>query len=421
MNFSAIGCSFRTAPVAVRERLAFTPATLQRALAELTARYSCEAVVLGTCNRVELYLARPLDVAPLDAELVGEYLCELHHIPHADLRPHLYAHYNAEAIRHLFRVVASLDSLVVGEGQIAGQVKEAYESARAQSASGPFLNALFQQARQVAKRVRSETGISRGNVSISSVAVEFVRGVFSTFADKTVLVIGAGKMGGLTLHALRDLAPRQILVINRTLAKAQTLAHDCGGTAVPWEKLDDALAQADIVLSTTGAPTPIITKARYEQLPHRPAGPVVMIDIAIPRDIEPSLHDSDRVFLYNVDDLHAVRDRVLAERRKHIAPAEQIVEQEQRRFLNEWSRRRNGPIIARLQRDADAKRQAILTELHAKLTGPLTEADRKAIDYAFRLFQNQLLHGPISTLNESSHESGGGMLDALRRLFRLGE
>jgi glutamyl-tRNA reductase len=342
-------------------------------------------------------------------------------VPAGDVRPHLYAHADADAVRHLFRVAASLDSLVVGEGQIAGQVKRAYEAAAQCAAAGPHLHALFQHARVVAKRVRRETGIARGHVSVSSVAVDYVRQVFDHFHDKTVLVVGAGKMGGLTLKHLRGLRPRRILVTNRSPEKAGAVAAGCGGEAVAWEALDEVLAWADIVLSTTGAPEPIMTAKRFAGvLARRAGGPMVILDIAVPRDFDPTIHDGDRVCLFNIDDLTRTREATLSDRLRHVAPAEAIVEQEARRFVGEWARRRHGAAIAQLTEDFDRKRRAVLGQLLGKLNGRLTEADRQAVEGAFRLLQNQFLHGPISALGEASREGGGStLLEALRQLFRL--
>jgi glutamyl-tRNA reductase len=418
-----VGCSFRTAPVEVRERLAFADAKLGPALDELGVRYGCEAAILSTCNRVELYLARADSPVGPDADLIAEFLAEFHRLSAVALRPHLYEHRQAEAVRHLFRVGASLDSLIVGEGQIAGQVKRAYELAQSRATAGPVLHALFQQARQVAKRVRAETGIARGHVSVSSAAVDYVRQVFDHFGDKTVLVIGAGKMGELTLNQLRRLQPHRILVTNRSLGKAEAVARGCGGVALPWERLDEMLARADIVLSTTGAAEPIVTKRRWEAiLPHRDGGPVVILDIAVPRDFDPRIHDGDRTCLFNIDDLKRIREQTLRDRLKHVAPAERIIEEEQKRFLSEWARRRNGPVIARLTQDFEAKRQVIVTQLLDRLNGKVTDADRAYIEGAFRLLQNQFLHGPISALAEEPHEGGKHtLLEALRKLFRLQE
>jgi glutamyl-tRNA reductase len=420
MILLAAGCSYRNTPIEVRERLALDERQLPEALDELVARFGCEAVVLSTCNRVEAYLARTdAEVLP-DAGVLAEFLAERRGLPAEELRLHLYEHRNADAVRHLFRVVCSLDSMIVGEGQITGQVKRAYELARERSASGQLLNALFQQALRVAKRVRTETGIARGHVSVSSVAVDYVRQVFDHFGDKTVLVIGAGKMGELTLKHLRHLRPGRILVTNRSPEKAAAVAAGCGGEPVPWERLEEVLATADIVLSTTGAAEPIMTRARYQAvLARRNRGALVILDIAVPRDFDPRIHDGERTCLFNIDDLKRIREQTLADRLRHVAPAEAIVEQEQKRFLADWSRRLHGPTIALLTADLEAKRLAIVKQLLSKLNGRLTEADSRYIEGAFRLLQNQFLHGPISALADEPHEGGHTLLEALRKLFRL--
>jgi glutamyl-tRNA reductase len=424
MMLTAIGCSFRGTPLDFREKLSFDETKLRLALGELGVRYGCESAILSTCNRVELYLAREDTDLLFDPGLIAEFLGEMHQVPAEQIKRHLYTHPQGDAVRHLFRVAASLDSLIVGEGQIAGQVKHAYEVARERGSAGPLLHALFQGARLVAKRVRRETGIAHGHVSVSSVAVDYVRQVFAHFDDKTILVIGAGKMGELTLRHLRQLHPRRILVTNRSPEKAEAMAVPCGGLAVPWDKLEDALAQADIVLSTTGAPEPIVTRRRYDEImARRTGGTVVILDIAVPRDFDPRIHDGDRTCLFNIDDLQRIREQTLQDRRRHVAPAEAIVEQEAAKFIRDWARRRNGPIIARLTQDLDAKRQVIEQELLRRINGQITDADRKYIQGALRLFQSQMLHGPISALAEESRAQHGDhtLLEALRKLFRLEE
>jgi glutamyl-tRNA reductase len=419
VNLLLVGCSHRTAPVAVRERLTIAEPRVAAVLADLLDRFGGEALVLSTCNRLEVYVSPD---AATGSPAVGDFLAEWHGLDHAVVRPHLYDRRDGEAVRHLFRVAASLDSLIVGEGQISGQVKRAYELAQQAAAAGPLLHGLFQHARLVAKRVRRETGIAQGHASVSSVAVDYVRQVFAHFHDKTVLVIGAGKMGGLTLKHLKALAPYRILVTNRSPDKAKEVAAGCGGEPVPWERLTDVLARADIVLSTTGAPEPIVTRKQFKKvLAQRTGGPMVILDIAVPRDFDPAIHDGDRVCLFNIDDLQRIREQTLGQRFKHVAPAEAIVEQEANRFVAEWARRRNGPIIAQLTDDLDRKRRAVLGQLLGKLNGRLSDADRQTIEGAFRLLQNQFLHGPISAIGEASREGGGSaLLDALRELFRLG-
>ncbi len=432
MILLAVGGSHQTMPVAVRERLAFRDDQVGPALDALNKNLGWEAVLLSTCNRVELYLGQVLESGLVPAQAtpgddVADFLAEFHGLPPAEVRPYLYVRRNADAVRHLFKVASSLDSLVVGEGQISGQVKKAYERALQQGTTGPLLNVLFPAARRVGKRVRTETGISQGQASVSSAAVEYVRGVFEHFDDKTVLVIGAGKMGELTLRHLRQLRPRHILVTNRSPEKAAAVARGCGGEALPWDKLDDCLARADIVLSTTGAPEPVVTRERWQRvLARRTGGAAVIFDIAVPRDFDPQVHDGDQTFLYNIDDLKRLRDDKLAHRRQHLAPALAIVEQETQRVLRDGARRRNGPVIDRLTKEIEAKRREVVDNLLARLNGRLSEADQRYIEKAFCVFQNRLLDGPISALAEETHAgpsapSGHTLLDALRKLFRLQE
>jgi len=421
MKLLAVGCSHRTAPIGLREHLALDEERLFLALDDLVGRYGCEAVILSTCNRLEIYVAGDDDVAELNAGLLNQFLAEFHALPAAQLTPHLYEFSQDGTVRHLFRVSASLDSMIVGEGQIAGQVKRAYELAGQRGTVGPVLHAVFQRAHQVAKRVRTETGIGAGHVSISRAAVEYVRQVFDHFEDKTVLVIGAGKMGELTLRHLRTLGPRRILVANRSSEKAQELATACGGAPVPWNALDGALAKADIVLSATGAPEPIISLERYQRIQaERHRGTLVILDIAVPRDFDPRIHDGDQTCIFNIDDLKRICEQTLSDRLKHVGPAEAIVAEETGRFLKEWSRRQHAPVIARLTRDFEIKRQTVLKQLFRHLNGKMEEQDRAYIDGAFRLLQNQFLHGPISALADEAAESGKHtLLEALRKLFRL--
>lgn len=422
MNLRAVGCNVGSAPVGVRERLAFDAAKLGRALAELPARYGAEAVVLGTCNRVELYLARPEVGGPVHAPLVAEFLAETHGLRPEHIGPHLYEHADAAAVRHLFRVAGGLDSVVVGEGQIAGQVNEAFEAARKAGATGPLLNALFPAAQRVSKRVRTETGIARGNVSVASAALVFLRQIFDTLTDKTVLVVGTGKMGRVTLKHLREQRPAAVLVTSRTPGRAAEVADGCGGRAVPWDFLDDALITADIVLSATTCTEPVVGRRRFdEKVRGRRGGrKLVIFDMAAPRNFDPRIHDGDRVSVFNVDDLTAVRDEQLAERRRHVGPAEGIVEAEVGRFVLDWNRRKDGPVIGRLTAEVDRVREGVVGPLLEKLGDRLTAAEVARIEGAFRLFQNRLLHGPIAALREGGGEPPPGTLrDALMKLFGL--
>lgn len=422
MNLRVLGCNFRTASVEFREKLAFDPAKLERAVTGLNARFGCEVVLLSTCNRVEVYVARAPGEHPLTAELAAEFLGEIHSVPAELVAPLLYEYADAEAVKHLSRVAASLDSLIVGEGQIAGQLKQAFEFAKNLGATGPLLNALLPHSLRVAKRVRTETGISIGHISVSSVAVDYVRQVFDDFRDKTILVIGAGKMARLTLKHLQSLNPGKILVTNRSPEKGAEVARMCGGQAIPWANLDDALAKADIALSTTGAVEAIMPKKRFDAnvLPHRGTRTLVVLDIAVPRDFDPLIHDGDRVCVFNIDDLARVREQTLGERKKAVAPAEAIVTAEVKKFTDDWNRRKSGPAIRQLHQKVDGVRAEVLAPLFGKLNGKLSAADRETIEGAFRLFQNKLLHSPIAALQEASQEGESRKLvEALQKLFGL--
>jgi glutamyl-tRNA reductase len=421
MNLRAIGCNVESAAVEIREKLAFDSVKLARALTELPARYGAEAVVLGTCNRVELYIARTETDSPIHSPLIAEFLSEIHGVSVERIRPHLYELADAEAVRHLFRVAAGLDSVVLGEGQVAGQVKEAFEAAQKAGATSLLLNVLFPAASRVSKRVRTETKIAEGHASVPSAAVDHLRLVFNTFTDKTVLVIGAGEMGRLTLNHIQELHPAHVLVTNRSLERAQATAAEYGGQPVPWEQLDDLLVQADIVLSTTDAPEPIVTRRRFDERVRAKRGSraLVVFDMAVPRDFDPLLHDGDRVSVFNVDDLSRTANQWAAERRKHVPAAEAIVASEVAKFVQEWNRRKDGPVIGQLTTEVDKIRELVLLPLLGKLNGKLTDADKAYIEGAFRLFQNRLLHGPIAALQEASSHGHTGLREALMKLFRL--
>lgn len=420
MNLLTLGLSFRSATVDLRERLAFDQAKRDWAMSELASRYACESTILSTCNRVELYLAKPDGELP-SRELLAEFLQECHGVPAKTVDPHLIERHNAEAVRHLFRVTASLDSLIIGEGQIAGQVKDAFDAGLKQGTTGPLLNSLFQSAQRAAKRIRTETGITEGHVSVSSVAVDYVRQVFDHYNDKTVLVIGAGKMGRLTLKHLKELNPKQILVTNRSPEKAITLANECDGRAIPWEQLDAALIQADVILSTTGAPEPVVTESRYAKAKAKRARrTTVILDIAVPRDFDPNIHDGESVFLFNIDDLKNVREQTIARRRSHLDKAEAMIEEERKKFIEDWGRRKNGQVIAKLTDEFDKQMNEIVAPLLEKFKGKLNEEELKFLAGGFRLYKNRLLHGPISALTESTRDgSQQTMLEALKRIFRL--
>ncbi|HEV3435708.1 MAG TPA: glutamyl-tRNA reductase, partial [Gemmata sp.] len=328
---------------------------------------------------------------------------------------------DVEAVRHLFRVTSGLDSLVLGEGQIAGQVKDAFEEAQKASATGSLLNVLFPAASRVSKRVRTETKLAEGHASVPSAAMDHLRLVFNTFTDKTVLVIGAGEMGRLTLNHIQELHPARVLVTNRSLERAQAAAAEYGGQSVPWDQLDDLLVQADIVLSAVDTREPIVMRRRFDEKVRakRSGRTLVVFDLAVPRNFDPRLHDGDRVSVFNVDDLQRTADQWAAERRKHIPAAEAIVAGEVTKFVHDWNRRKDGPVIGQLTAEVDKVRETIVMPLLEKMNGKLTDADKAYIEGAFRLFQNKLLHGPIAALQEASRTGHTGLREALMKLFGL--
>lgn len=416
-----IGLSHRTAPVDLRERLAWPAGEVPAILKRIEAELGCEAVLLSTCNRLELYLAaRPTSEPPPMPDVL-DLLAAARGLSESPPRHCWYTRDALEALRHLFRVSASLDSMVLGEAQIAGQVLAAYEMAASAGTVGPCLHAGFQHARQVAKRVRRETGLTEGKVSVASLAIDYLRQVFDRFDNKIVLVIGAGKMGAVALRHLRGLGPGTILVSNRSPERAAAVAAAVGGRLLPWDQLDAGLGQAHIVLTTTGAPEPIVTAARFGAVRrHRHGRHLVILDLAVPRDVEPAVAEFEEVdLLVNVDDLQQVRAAVLRDRERHLPAAEAIVAEELDRFQKEWARRWAGPAIAALSADCDAIRHAVEAQCLGKLNGKLSDQDKQVISGALRLLQNKLLHAPIAALQEEAREGRGGLLDALVKLFRL--
>ena len=447
MTFHVVYCNHQSADLAVRERLAFPSEDIfRRAYGDWHARFpDSELVVLSTCNRVELYAAQPggdgltdpgtvsdlgtgintvTGVGTVAGANVAQFLSDLHGVPLDLFSDRLLEHHGPAAVRHLFEVASSLDSMVLGEPQIVAQVKEAYERAYRYESCGPLTNALFQSAFRVSGRVRTETALSEGRISIASVAVgEFGRGIFDRFDDKTVLVIGAGAMAEETVRYLADAGVRRFVVINRNRDRAEQLAGEWGGSTRPFEELDAALATADVVVSATGATEPIMTAARFRAI--RKASrrrPIFILDLAAPRDFDPAIAGADEnTFLYDVDDLKATCDANRALRHNEIARARRIIDEETARFIRETYHRATGPVIKRLRDEWDAIRRQEVDALLAKLPH-LADRDRQAIERTVERIVNKLLHPPLEALKvEAAAGTPHGLIDALKRLFRLHE
>ncbi len=403
-----VGLSHRTAPLAVRESLAFARDSLRDALHLMRQEASLgEAMILSTCNRVELY---GRDEDPTSPEALEGFLCRYHRRSADEVRPYLYHHCDDEAVRHAFRVAASLESMVIGEPQILGQVKDAYQAAEEAGTLGRMLNALRNRSLASAKRVRTETGIGRNAVSVSYVAVELARKIFGELRDKNVLLVGAGKMSELAAKHLVRTGARATVLGGRTFERASELAAALGGRAAPFESLRAELAVADIVISGTGAPGIVITQDDVEAARAarrgRHARPLFLIDIAVPRDVDPGVSRIGGVFLYDLDDLKSVAEANLRERLKEASAAEAMVEREVREFLD-WQRSREAvPLLVELRRKADEIRRAELEKARKRL-GPLTPEQEEALEAATSAIVNKLLHSPTVHLKEAARDGHG--------------
>ena len=422
-----VGLSHRTAPVEVREKFATGEDVLPVVLARLSARQELKEVLfLSTCNRVEV-LATPAraDDSRAAAHAVREELARHASVTLAELEPFLYASEGEAAIRHVFRVAASLDSMVLGEPQILGQVKDAYDAAMAAGTLGSFLGRCVNRAFTVAKRVRTETALGAGTVSISSVAVDLARNIFGDLANHTVLLLGAGEMAEAAAKSLGKGA-RHIRVCNRSFERGALLANAIGGDAVQWDALGDELTRADVVVASTSSKTYVVTQELVKRaMKVRKGRTLFFVDIAVPRNVEPAVHKIDNVYVYNVDDLEQEVARGLSARHAEVEAADAIVEKELREFLS-WARGLNvAPTVVALR----AKTRAVLLgELERSLASRLKhlpEGDRAALAQMVDSAVNKLLHAPTTRLKASVTESGADdatdYVKTLKHLFDLPE
>jgi glutamyl-tRNA reductase len=419
MELALIGVSHKTAPVEIRERLAFPADKIRAALESLLNQtHAAEAMILSTCNRVEIVAQGP------DAQLVQDFICAYHQIPADSISKHIYSYKNAEAIRHLFRVTASLDSMMLGEPQILGQVKEAYRLASAAGTIGSSLSPLLDRAFAVAKRVRSETGISQAAVSISYAAVELARKIFGDLSGKTVMIIGASKMGELAAKHLKRNGVASVLVTNRTFERAVEIAKMFEGAAIPFEHFTDHIDHADIVISSTGAPHFIITRPLAEQvIRNRRNKPVFFIDIAVPRDVDPTVNDIDNAFVYDIDDLQQVIDSNLKERMKEAGRAEEIIDREVQAFCTRMQSREIAPTIVLLRETLEKVRREEI-ERHRRLLRDMPaeqqEAALSAIDQVTQSLMNKILHHPIAQMKEMATDPDGAeFIEVVRKIFNV--
>jgi glutamyl-tRNA reductase len=414
-----IGLNHSTAPVQIRERITFPgddEGRVTRSFAEVAGVE--EAMILSTCNRAEIIVTAENPVE--SRERIITAIGSVHGIDPEPLKSFLYVKEGPEAIRHVFRVAASLDSMVLGEPQILGQVKEGYRRAANVNATGPILNRLMHRAFFTAKRVRSETGIGTAAVSVAYVAVELAKKILGELRDKAVLLIGAGEMAELAATHLAGHVERPIVVINRTLENACSLARSLSGAALSMEQLEEGLVSADVVIASTGSCEPVILKNQMKDVMRRRRfRPIFVIDIAMPRDVEPAVNDLDGVYLYNIDDLQAVVEENLGERREEALRGERIVEEEVVKFVDWAASLDSTPTIVALKEKLEAIRTGELARINGKLAG-LSSAEREAVEMITRSIVNKIAHDPIAYLKKAGARSKGNLyLDIAQRLFKL--
>lgn len=415
MTLALIGINHKTAPIGLRERVAISREELPettRALAAVPGVSEC--MIVSTCNRVEMLAA----VESPATDLAGF----LHHqfgIDAETLTPHLYQHYDQEAVLHLFRVAASLDSMVVGEPQILGQVKEAFAVARSSGTVGGQLEHLLQSAFAAAKRVRSETEIGSNSVSIASVAVELARKIFGSLQGRTVFLVGAGKMSELAARHLVQQGAGTILVTNRTLERARQLAEPFNGRVIPFDQLYEVAGDADIIISSTGAPHHIFRREHAQRFLHKRRNrPMFFIDIAVPRDVAPDVNQLEGAFVYDIDDLQQVAASHMAERSRQAGDAEAMIAAEVERFQQKRRTVNVAPAIVSLQRQAEELRQTELKRMHAKL-GALTDEQMAAVEALTRGLVNKFLHPPMQALKQAARENDSVRMEALCETWSL--
>ncbi|GAB6183549.1 glutamyl-tRNA reductase [Thermodesulfovibrio hydrogeniphilus] len=419
MSIIVIGLNHKTAPVEIREKLAFNSAdAVKKALKKLTHEKGLkEAVILSTCNRVEIYAYNDNKESSSE-ETIKNFISEFHNIDREVFEKYLYIYKDKEAVEHLFKVASSLDSMIVGEPQITGQVKDAFETALSERATSLILNHLMKRAFFTAKRVRNETRIGENPVSVSYAAVGLIKKVFDDLSKKSILLVGAGEMAELALRHLIGSGIKSVFIANRTFERALELAKEFNGEAVQFEKLKEHLAKSDIVICSTGAPHYVITeKLMKEVMALRKHKPIFLIDISVPRNIEPSCNELDNVYLYNIDDLQDVVDSNLLERKKEAQKALNIIEEEVEKFFQWLNSLESVPVIVSIRNKAEQIRQEEIEKFRAKFKDLPPEL-LSSVDYLTQSIVNKIMHYPTIALKNNC-ENKELLIFATRRLFGI--
>lgn len=416
MSLLAFGINHQTAPVAIRERVAFTPESLLPALQDLIERTAVnEAAILSTCNRTEVYCG--LDAG--DTDVVLNWLEEFHRLERSELEPYVYRHPDQHAVRHMLRVASGLDSMVLGEPQILGQMKDAYQLASEAGTIGKMLSKLFQHTFSVAKQIRTDTAIGHSPVSVAFAAVALAKQIFGDLSNSTVLLIGAGETIELAARHLKDSGIGRIIIANRTVERAHALATELDGYAIALAEMPKHLAEADIVISSTASTLPILGKGSVESaLKQRRHKPMFMVDIAVPRDIEPEVDELDDVYLYSVDDLQEIIEENIKSRQDAAHQAEEIIDTQVTHFMG-WMRSLESISTIRAFREqAEHLRDETLLRALAQLERG--ENPEQVMRELARLLTNKLTHTPSVQIRQASYDGRLEMLDAVRELFDLG-
>ncbi len=417
MNILVIGLNHKTAALDVREKVAFDGERLDEAMNMLKNPGAVkENIILSTCNRVEIYAA--VSDIGRGVESIKNFLSSFHNVPVEFLDKSLYVYTDADAVRHLYRVASSLDSMVVGEPQILGQLKDAFEAALRNRSTGVLLNKLMRKAVSTAKRIRTETKIAESAVSISFAAVELAKKIFDDLSAKSFMLIGAGEMAELAARHLITNGVKKVLVTNRTAARAEELAAEFHGRAVPFEDFIRELLNTDIIICSTGAPHYILRKEQLQRImKERRQKPVFIIDISVPRNIDPMINDLDNVYLYDIDNLQGIIETNLNERAKEAEKAEKIVDEEIDSFLKWKDSLSAAPTIVALRNRAEEIRKTELEKTLRKL-GPMEEDRIKSIEYLTVSIVNKIIHPPTAAL-KADDEDKEQMLDIVQKLFNL--
>ncbi|MCG6871862.1 MAG: glutamyl-tRNA reductase [Gammaproteobacteria bacterium] len=417
MQVFAFGINHRTAPVEIREQASFDPARLEAAVRDARDQGAAnETTILSTCNRTEMYCV--LEGERPDPAL--DWFCAYHELAPKEISPYLYRHTDTEAVRHAFRVAAGLDSMVLGEPQILGQMKDAFATAHKAGATGKLLNRLFQHTFAVAKQVRTDTAVGASAVSVAYAAVSLARRIFDDMSSKNVLLIGAGETIELVARHLTEQRVHHMVVANRTVERAQELAQHFGAEAISLGELPLRLAEADIVISSTASQLPILGKGAIEEaLRSRRHRPMFMVDLAVPRDIEPQVDELGDVYLYSVDDLQGIIEENVASRRKAAAEAEAIIETQATGFMRWLDSLEAVPTIRRLRESTTAFRESELERARLRLAAG-DAADVVLAELA-RSLTNKITHAPTAALRQAAQDGNPKLLDAARRLFDLPE